>query len=367
MTFSDRGATAAMGIKAHVLYSRLLKGEDYYALLKCNSIAEIAAYLRSSESYGAAMQTIHAEHVHRIDLESAVRKSIMAHAESMLFYMNGERRTIFRNWLDWYDSENLKSLFRWIRSRRLSSEEMRQRLFPVPGSKIPYDMLLASRNFAEAHEALRDTKYYLPMEAAIGRLAENEQSLFSLELAIDNITESSVYKALLELSDPERTLLRSFFGTQIDLQNIYILVRCLLYYGMSLEETLSRLLPVKYKIKMRHLREIARGTTWEERLARLGEFSPLYAKIFGVGLETPDFELAMEISMKRFNYLKALKIFHTGPPGFHTAMAYCLLKAFELDDVIKMIEDVRYDYDRRSAAQYLIRPVLAEEGVAAWR
>jgi V/A-type H+-transporting ATPase subunit C len=57
----------------------------------------------------------------------------------------------------------------------------------------------------------------------------------------------------------------------------------------------------------------------------------------------------------------ALKIFQKGSPGFHTAMSYFILKSHELDDVIRIIEAVRYDYDRRNAANYLIRPIVSGE------
>lgn len=366
MIITARGESAAMGVKAHVLYSRLLTVEDYFVLLSSNSTAEIADALKSTEAYRGAMKTLPPAQVHRIDLEGAVRGSIMKDAESFLYYLGGARRNVFNDWLDWHDTENLKSVLRWIRSRRLDREQMRQRLYPAPGSKVPYELLLNSKNFAEAHEALRDTKYYKAIASPIKRLGEGEESLFSLELALDNLIESNLYKDMQKLDAQEHALLRPFFGTRVDLLNIYNLVRCLFYYNMSLEETLSRMLPVKYKIRTRHLREIAKGPSWEERLDRLEEISPVYAKVFAEAMGHEDYELALEMSIKRFNYLKALAIFHTDPPGFHTAIAYFLLKSYEVGDIIRIIEDVRYDYDRRSAAQHMIRPIPAAGGDSAW-
>lgn len=355
-----------MGVKSHVLYSKLLKGGDYYALLDSNSIIEIAELLKTTEAYSDLMETLPPAHMHRIDLESAVRNSIMTNAESFMPYLNGARQAVFNDWLSWYETENIKSIFRWIRSRRLDRDQLRQRLHPIPNSKIPYDLLLNSRNFSEALEALRETKYYAPITAPIKRLNEGEESLFSLESALDNFIETRLYKDMQKLSEKEHALLSLFFGSRIDLINIYNLLRCLLYYRMSLEETLSRMLQVKYRIKSHHLREIAKGMSWEDRLNRLEEFSPTYANVFGEALREKDFDLTLEMSIKRFNYLKALSIFHTSPPGFHTTMAYFLLKSYEVDDVIRIIEDVRYDYDRRSAARNLIRPVLSAGGESSW-
>lgn len=367
MILTAHGEAIAMGVKSHVLYSRLLKGEDYHDLLASGSIAEIAGLLKTTEAYRTMMETLPPSQTHRVDLESAVRNSIMTDAESFIPYLNGARQAVFDDWLSLYEAENLKSVFRWIRSRRLDRDQLRLRLYPVPGSTVPYDLLLNSRDFTEALEALRETKYYRPIIAPVKRLNEGEESLFSLELAIDNFIEMRLYKDLQKLGASELALLHPFFGSRTDLINIYNLIRCLLYYRMSLEETLSRMLPVKYKIKTHHLREIAKGITWEDRLYKLAEFSPVYADIFSGALKEKDFDLAMEMSMKRFYYLKTLAIFHTGSPGFHTAMAYFLLKSYEVDDVIRMIEDVRYDYDRSSATRKLIRSVAETGGEQAWR
>ena len=353
-----RGEAGAIGVKSHVLYSQMLTADEYYVLLNSNSTAEITDILRQSEGYKEHLETLPPAQVHRIDLENAVRAAVLNQAESFMPYLNAARRLLFTDWLGWFEAENLKSVFRWIRSRRLDRDEMRQRLYNVPGSKISYDLLLNSRDYSEALGALHDTKYYKVALAPIRRLNDGEESLFSLELAIDNLIEMSIYKDLQKLPTAEHKLLTPYFGTRIDLMNLHNFHRCQWYYHMTLEETLSRMLPVKFKVKSHHLREMAKGTDWEERLDRLEPFFPAYVQIFREALESGDRELALENAINRHTYMKALAIYHTGSPGFHTAMAYFILKSFEVDDVIRIIEDVRYDYDRRSAVQYLIRPIF---------
>lgn len=360
------GETVAMGVKARALYSRRLTDDDYDVLLSSNSIAEIAAFLSTTDRYSEQTAALPSP-IHRIELESAIRNSILKEAGSFLSYLGGARRAFFDSWLDWYEVENIKSIFRWIRSRRLDREQMKPRLYMVPGSKVFHDTLLNGNSFEEVHAALRGTKYYRQIANAVKRLGEGEESLFSLELALDNLCEMQLFKNLQKLDKDERELLNPFFGSRVDMLNLYNLMRCLLYYNMSLEETLSRMLPVKHSIKTRHLRHIAKGADWDERLGRLESISALYGKFFRDAMDKPGFELSLEMSMKRFGYFKASAVFHKGSPGFHTAMAYFLLKSYEVDDIIRVIEDVRYDYDRRSAAQYLIRPIIVTGGEPVWR
>lgn len=363
---SSGGAAAALGVKAHVLYSRLLKADEYWALLGLNSTAEIAGFLKQTEGYKDCLEALPTEKVHRIDLENAVKSSVLAEADSFIFYLQGSLRKFFVDWISRYEAEQLKSIFRWMHSKRVDRGLMRQRLYNFSGSKLPYDALLNCRGYGEILETLRDTKYYKALREPVRRLAEGEQSLFYLELAIDNLVETGIYAGLAGLPQTERRILEPLFGTRVDLLNLYHFHRCVWYYNMTAEETLTHMLPVRYRVNAHHLRNMMRGADADERLGIMGETFPAYAKLFRDAIASDDTELALEMSIRRFNYLKALSVLRDGVPGFHTAVAYFILKDHEVTDIIRMIEDVRYDYDRRSAAQYLIRPIL-NGGEPTWQ
>ena len=83
MPFSNGSATA-LGVKAHVLYSQLLKADEYWALLGLKSTTEIAAFLKQTAGYKDKFETLVPANVHRIDLENALRSSVLAEAESFV-------------------------------------------------------------------------------------------------------------------------------------------------------------------------------------------------------------------------------------------------------------------------------------------
>lgn len=363
---SSTGSATALGVKAHVLYSQLLKADEYWALLNLNSTSEIADFLKQTAGYKDRLETLLPAKVHRIDLENAVRSSVLAEADSFLFYLQGDFRKFFVDWLSRYEAEQLKSIFRWMHSKHLDRDIMRKRMFHVPGSKLPYETLLNCRDYKEILEALADTKYYKILREPVRRLMAGDMSLFSLELAIDNQVEMDIYNDIRRLPADERGIMAPLFGSRVDLLNLYHFHRCMWYYKMTIEETISRMLPVKYRVTAHSMREMAKGATWEERIDIMEELFPAYAKIFREALEKDDRELALEMSIRRYNYLKALSILRNGVPSFHTAMAYFILKDHEVTDIIRMIEDVRYDYDRRTAVQYLIRPIL-NGGEPTWQ
>lgn len=365
MPFSNGSATA-LGVKAHILYSRLLKADEYWALLGLKSTTEIAAFLKQTSGYKDKLETLVPANVHRIDLENALRSSVLAEAESFLFYLLGVWRDFFLDWLSWHEAEQLKSIFRWIHSKRLDRDEMRRRLYHVPCSKLPYEALLNCRDYREALEALVNTQYHAVLREPVRRLINGEKSLFALEFAIDNLVETNLYEDINSLMPHERAMLEPLFGERIDLLNLYYFHRCTLYYNMSIEETISRMLPVKYKVKTKHLRQFAKSATLDEFIAMIEESFPHYGRIFSKAFKESEQELALDMSIDRHIYLKALSVLKNGVPGFHTSIAYFLLKAYEVSDIIRIVEDVRYNYDRNVAIKYLIRPIF-NGGERTWQ
>lgn len=365
MPFSNGSATA-LGVKAHVLHSQLLKPDEYWALLGLKSTTEIASFLKQTAGYKDKFETLVPANVHRIDLENALRSSVLAEAESFLFYLLGVWREFFLDWLNWHEAEQLKSIFRWIRSKRLDRDEMRRRLYRVPCSKLPYEALLNSRDYKEALDALADTQYYAVLREPVRRLLNGEKSLFSLEFAIDNLVETKLYGDINKLPSQERKILEPLFGERLDLLNLYYFHRCICYYNMTIEETISRMLPVKHKVKPSHLRILAKGATQEERIETMAEYFPAYAKIFSDAMNEDDKELALDMSIDRYIYLKAYSVLKNGVPGFHTSIAYFMLKTYEVADIIRVVEDVRYNYDRNVAIKYLIRPIF-NGGERTWQ
>lgn len=358
MAYSSQGERISIGVKAHVLYSRLLSSDDYWMLLGSDTVGEVAQKLKST-SYASALDTLPPD-PHRHDVEGAVKNSLMVQVESFLIHLSNPRDRFFRTWIAWYEAENLKSVFRYIAAGRMERDELRQRLYSLKSSKISYENLLMARDFAEAGDAMRGTPFQRVLDEPIKRLVSGEEhSLFPFEMAIDSYVELSLYKAMKGLEPEERRMLEPIFGTRIDLYNLYILYRALEFYDMTPEETLNRLLPVRYKIQLPFFREAVRVESFDDMSGMLQARYPAYAGIFAGALTGDEPQLTLERNLKRALYIEAQKVFGSGSPDFHTAISYFVIREFEINDIIRIIEDVRYGYDRRKAAEYLIRPILS--------
>ncbi|MDR3255044.1 MAG: V-type ATPase subunit [Synergistaceae bacterium] len=358
MGFSSLGERVSVGVKAHVLYNRLLTREEYWSLLSSQTVAEVADKLRSM-SYSESLSTLSMD-PHRFEIEESVRTSLVSQAENLLGHFGESRKKFFRAWYSWYEAENMKSIFRYIAAGRTERDDLRRRLYPIMMSHISFENMLVAKDFAEVVELFRGTSFYRVLSEPLRRLSSGEEtSLFPLEMALDGYVELSLFRAMNKLAPDERKMLLPIFGTRIDLFNLYILYRALVFYDLTPEEILNRLLPVRYRISLQILRECVRFKTFSDVASAIEERFPAYVDLFDDASRDDEPQLALERNIKRYIYIQCQKVFRSGSPAFHTAMSYFILKEYEISDITHVVEGVRYGYDRRKSAAYLIAPVIS--------
>jgi V/A-type H+-transporting ATPase subunit C len=335
--------------------------DDYWNLLGSDTVTEVAQKLAAA-SYDESLETMPQE-PHRQDLESAIKITVLKQAEKFLIHLSNPRDKFFRAMMRSHEAENLKSVFRYIGSGRSDREELRRRIYMTKSSRISYDNVLSARDFSELSDSLRGTHFYRVLQESLKRLQSGEErSLFPLETALDMFVELSLHKAMKKMPIGDQNLLMPIFGARVDLFNIYILYRTIRFFNMTPEETLNRLLPVRFRVSLAFLRDAARAETYEQLTEMLKSRFHEYSDILTESAADEEPLLSLERGIKRYIYNQARKVFNGGPPGFHTVISYFVLKEFEIADIIRIIEYVRYGYDRRHAAAYLTRPIISAAG-----
>ncbi|MDO4987978.1 MAG: V-type ATPase subunit [Synergistes sp.] len=365
MSYSG-GTLVALGAKAHVLYSRMLKPEDYWILLKLESMEEIASYLKQTESYGDHLDAMLVGTAHRSTLQYAVHTATLNESASFMNYLSGDYRKFYVDMLGIGETVMLKNLFRAIHSKKGFDSRKQRKLFHIPGSKLPYDELTDCRDFGKLLELLSGTRYYGALKEPIAKMLAGENALFALEHAVDIVAETDLWNDIKNLPQRERKFIEPIFGVKIDMRNICHCARCRTYYGMDVSESLARMLPLRYKVSTSDLRRLMECADSDEAIKMLEGKFPLYARYFKDAFALKDNKIASENAVSKCCYSKALSAMKSGTPGFHTAIGYSVLKSFEIEDIIRITEDVRYDYDIRFAAQYLVRP-LVDGGEPVWQ
>lgn len=356
-----------MAVRSKVRHSEMLTESDCWTMLKLKSTAEITEFLKGTKAYGQSLDFLVPSTTHRGLLESALNAAILDEASILMSNLNtGPRRHFFADLMLRFEADHLKNLLRRIHNNDLQRDIMYTYLAHIPSSDLPYDRLDTCHDYASLLNALKGTRYEVPLRKPVMKLISGETtSLFETETVIDQLTESSIYYDLQTLEKTERDILTPFVGTRIDSYNIYNIHRCRWYYNMTTDEIMSMLLPVFYRAKKKDLRALAEAKDRAERMEILSTRFPEYAKLYDSTYKLDDAELMLEVYMLRKAYMSAKKLYSAQPVGFYTAIGYFMIKRYEVRDITKIVELVRYHVDPQVAAKYLVMPVL-NGGADSW-
>lgn len=362
-TFSANGERISNGVKAKVMMSNLLSDEALWELLHDDNVGEMATRLSRQEGYKEFLSKLPPGEVHRYDLEGAIKRAPLEETGAFITRSTGPRARLLTAWAWRKDSENLKSILRNLQGGRKDTDGLKRRLYDVPFSKVPYDALLSASNFQEFLSFLKGTPYHSPLEEPLRRLQNGEaKSLFNAEMALDITVEGNISKALEGLPREDREHLKDLLGERWDLFNLYTIYRARFFFQMGPEEIMGRLLPCRHRLSVDTLRKMCRaqsGDAFAEGVSK----TP-YAHVFNPSILKDD--MGMERNLKRHLLLKAMGILRGKPPSFQSAFCYLYVRELEVEDITTAVEDVRYDYDRRNAALYLSRPLIAR-GDSMWQ
>lgn len=361
MSFFSLGERVSAGVFSHVLYAKLLKDEEMWQILMCDDVPEILEQLAKTLGYKDAVKFIRPEDEGRVQLESRLKIIPLEQAKTFLRTMRGKYKHFLVAWIKRYEASALKRTLRYLMTRRGNRENLRMWLLSLGDTSLPFDLLLSSRDFSDAFEALKGTIYEKPLKEPLKRLASGEENMFHVEMAIDTTTMTNLFDAAYALPYLERRSVLKIIGLYVDLTNVMWIYRGLRFYDLTPEQRLAQLLPRRYKFTRSALRALARSSDVDDFWGNLE--TSVYGNLFEHPYSKSD--ISFERDCKRAIREAARRVFRAGRVDFATVIAYLTLLEYEIGDLCTIIEDVRYDYDRRQAALYLIRPLIPE-GEIKW-
>jgi V/A-type H+-transporting ATPase subunit C len=230
--------------KLRARISKILPEEISAEMSRAKSLSEAVELLRNTDF--ALVESVFGK---TGDLKMAELE--LARKEAKLYLeleelTKGEVRSIVYALAERFEVENLKHALRlWfdsrVRGRRIDSAVgylMRDRVH----RELPLDRIVNAASLGEAAEALAGTPY----GELVGRQAAEVtkvQSLFPVEIALDQHFYRQLMAAVEGLGARDREIARRMIGAEIDLANINWLVRFKGFYKLSPERALACAIP----------------------------------------------------------------------------------------------------------------------------
>jgi len=334
-----------MGAKARAIYGKRLTNNNYKELLRLSNVSDVCGYLKSNTSYSKYLKGINETIIHRGQLENLLNRSRIEKYFDLLNFDFTKDNGFYHYIITSSEVHVIIGAITLINSS--SSENIITELPSFLQEHICFDLMELSRikNYDNLLVVLEHTPYknvLKPHHAPNGSI-----NLRECELSL----KTYYYKNILESIDKyysgkTKKELTTIVKIEIELLNLSIMYRLKKYFNKSPEDIKMHLLPFYYKLNDKLIDELLEPQPKEEYIKKM--------RLNAYDNKMRDVEFNyVEDYTKRLKYIisrKMMRFSTNAPISFYALM---LLTQIEIDNIIIIIEGIRYN-DKGSQIQKLL-------------
>lgn len=335
----------AVYTRAKAKFGKRLKEKDYKALLNCESVPDVMAYLKSNTHYINAFGEANERGMRRGLFESLLRQ-----------YQINEFDTLSRYELSFGEDisayvahkTEISEIIRIL--TMLNSREKRQYNFTVPAhiakkTSINVNMLAKVETFEQFLQAVKNTPY----ESVLKKYStEQNRQIPITEIESELYTKLYVelYKAIDTGESTEKKELRSFLDTIIDYRNFLNIIRLKKYYNIDPNTIKSHIIPFG-ELKPKIIDAMCNAETAQQVYDIMADTR------VGKLIDKAEYENLDELEIM-VKYKKARRNMYYSDSPSVVMISYIILCEIELHNLVCLIEGARYKVDKNVIEKLLI-------------
>ena len=337
---------SALAGKTRAMYGQILREAEYRTLMRCDSVAAIAEFLKQKTRYGSDLEACEPAAVHRGQLEKMLRRGLMRDYGKLAVFSRGALRGFVRTVYKKHEIESLKLLFRAFVAGNVPPETLEDSLlFLSRYDRLNIPRLSLSKNASEFVGNLQGTEYYRHLRPYLNDAGTFP--LFQIEMALDSYYYNAVSRSLGHVFGGEDAeITRQLYGSEIDLFNLMTVYRCKVFYGMDRELIQSYWVDNRHRIPSEMRTRLLEAPDRETLLALFKE-TP-YAALFTSGDER-----FFDVDIQDWLYRTHLRMFQQKVFTVACMLSYLRIRETELHNLVSLIECVRYRLPEEQLVRYL--------------
>jgi len=324
------GTYAYLNARLRAKLGKLLTAEQCRAMARAADIEGVYEALRHTEyadifgNLGTPLDIRRAE-------SELVWRLIACHREVAAHCKRSIRRFI-EELMRKYEVENLKVILRAWNAKEEAGFIYRGRV----SYEIPVESILKAATIEEVIVLLEDTPYRKPLSESREKYKKTG-SLFYAEVALDKELYAATWRAIEDLSPPDRRIASRLTGIEIDILNINWILRFKRYYSLSLAEIIGLMIPNGLQISEDFVREVYPGRDQTSLM------SELLTGIYVGARQTPPAEeetqaLHLLEALLREVYVQQVRRALGGFPfTIGVPIAYLRLKSMEVSNIVTIL------------------------------
>ncbi|MDR0292630.1 MAG: V-type ATPase subunit [Oscillospiraceae bacterium] len=342
----DLSRYGAVTSKIRAMFGNRLRREDYDRIAVMKSVSEVADYLRAHPDWGRALESVDTVALRRDRLETLLRRHSFAHFLRLFAYVERRDRLVMRYPVLTAEMEQIMRV-----TSLASSGNIGEYTFELPEyfkkfSRIQYNMLSSVRTYDDLLEAVKYTDFHTALER-LRPLGGEFPSYFLIETQMRRSYYRSVGEMLRGRKGKAGVLLREATGIQADWENITTVERILRFYPSLLSDVFHYLVPAGAHLKPVELKTML---SLEDADSLREILKKTYYGPFLEGRDGDTLEKIGQLFLMGY-YRRQMA---GGTPSVFMPIAYINLYRNELNNLVHIIESVRYGLAPEITEKYLI-------------
>lgn len=341
----------AITAKARAMLAEHLKPVDYATMLQKKTVGDIAIFLQSQPLYKESLEGINPKSIHRGQLEVLLRTGVFNRFAKLIRYADDNAKHFGH--IAVMETEIELILMKLHSLSDQDNEILRQNmisklpLYIGSYTSFPLEELADSASFQDVLALLKDTSYYDVLKKYEQKSLE-DMDFINLEHSLRTRYYATCLETIEKYSNTtSKEKMKEIILSRIELENIAIIYRLKKYFTVSKEFIKQMLADYCCFFRMKDLYDMVDNDTAEQVIQRLEKSR------YKAYLSNQKF-LYIEHYAQRITFNMSAHFVRTDTDPNLSLLAYVLLADIEIQNVIDIIESVRYQIPQERVKALLI-------------
>lgn len=352
MVGGDAYMSKASGVivaKAKAMHGEAFTGEQYDELLRKKSVAEITRYLKNETGYGEALKDVRENNIHRGQLEDILKRDMFQKILKLYRYADTSTRALYQLYLEQLEIDLILSRVRVLISQDFESAIAELPLFLKDLTSFSLVRLGNVHTYEELVSVMESTPYYrVLLLYRVPKGQEDTINYTEIETSLQKQYYAHVFEVIAKTTKGKsKKRLMDFFTMRLDLSNITKIYRLKKYFQAKEEVIKESLIFVEGYQSFIDLEELIAQRSAQEALKILqsSKYKITLTQSESDYIEHYCEEIIFHHAKKKFQYSQDTPLVYN---------SYIVLLAQELENIINIIEGVRYLVDSEDIQKELI-------------
>lgn len=339
-------ATGALSAKAKAMYGRRITHSDYQALIQKKTVADVASYLKHETYYSDILSGINEANIHRGQLEMLLRYDWFNRFSALLRYGN-EKSHFYHYIIGHNEIEQIMACLHMIEHG--DQLELVSKMPVHLAHYMSFDLFALAKvsDYDQLLEVVAHTPYYQTLLDARPRYMD-EFDYVGVESKLTKIYYDDLIKTIHSLfSGEKRDKIEQMFTVQIELNNIIKIYRLKKYYNTSPDKIREVVTPHYGFFSKEMVDRLIEADNADDVLEQLR--NSRYKNY----VSDQSF-MYIEYQAKAINYAMNRQSMNFSTDPDFVLMSYMVLSETEVDNLVNIIEGIRYHIAPDRIASLLI-------------